>query len=285
LLATPLTVCLVVLGRHVDRLKFLDILLGDRPALAPEEGFYQRVLAGDPDEAALQAEQFLKGKALSEYYDEVALKGLALAQLDMNRGVLDHDRRVQIKEVVDGIIDDLSDHDDSVRPAAGEKIAESQAAAEGGDIPQTWRETAVLCVAGRGSLDEATAAMLAQLLGKHGIGARVTPSGEVSVSNLFQLDTAGIKLAFLCYLEAGGYSNARYLVRRLRRKLPHATIAIAFWRWDDTEATLQEMLTATGADLIVTSLRQAIDQALTLARPVSGAAGQPVDLGAKAAAE
>ena len=56
LLSTPLTVCLVVVGRHVDQLKFLDILLGDSPALAPEEGFYQRVLAGDPDEAALQAE-------------------------------------------------------------------------------------------------------------------------------------------------------------------------------------------------------------------------------------
>jgi hypothetical protein len=254
----------------VDRLEFLDILLGDRPALLPEEGFYQRVLAGDPDEAALQAEAFLKGKPLSAYYDEVAIKGLALAQLDMNRGGLDHERRVQIKEAVDGLLDDLSDHEDSVLPVIGETAAELKAAPPDGDaIPQAWRETAVLCVAGRGSLDEATAAMLAQLLGKHGIGARVTPSAEVSVSNLFRLDAAGIELAFLCYLEAGSYSNARFLVRRLRRKLPHATIAIGFWMLDEAEATRQEALSATGADLVVTSLRQAVDQALNLARTVA----------------
>ena len=145
LLSTPLTVCLVVVGRHVDRLKFLDILLGDRPALAPEEGFYQRVLAGDPDEAAVQAEAFLKGRPLSAYYDEVAIKGLALAQLDMNRGGLDHDRRVQIKEAVDGIIDDLSDHDDTM-PAVettGDSAAEPPRPASAEDpVAPAWRENA-----------------------------------------------------------------------------------------------------------------------------------------------
>jgi predicted PurR-regulated permease PerM len=282
LLSTPLTVCLVVVGRHVDRLEFLDILLGDRPALAPEESFYQRVLAGDPDEAALQAEAFLKGKPLSAYYDEVAIKGLALAQFDMNRGGLDHDRRVQIKEAVDGIIDNLSEHEDTLPTEGG-----STSAADGDAIPAAWRETAVLCVAGRGSLDEATAAMLAQLLAKHGIGARVTPSAAVSVSNLFRLDSAGVKLVILCYLEAGGYSNARYLVRRLRRKLPDATIGIGFWMLGDAEAARQEALSATGADFVVTSLRQAVEQVLRLARavaaPGSGAAGPPTADAASAA--
>ena len=83
LLSTPLTMCLVVLGRHVEHLQFLEVLLGDRPALAPEESFHQRMLADDPDEAAHQAEAFLKHKPLSVYYDEVAIKGLALPQLDV----------------------------------------------------------------------------------------------------------------------------------------------------------------------------------------------------------
>jgi predicted PurR-regulated permease PerM len=269
LLSTPLTVCLVVLGRHVDRLEFLDIILGDRPALAPEEGFYQRVLAGDPDEAAFRAEAFLKGKPLSAYYDEVAIKGLALAQLDMNRGGLDHERRVQIKEAVDGIIDDLSDHEDTVPidKMSGDNATEPPSPASAGDVvPAVWRERAVMCVAGRGSLDEASAAMLAQLLGKHGIGARVTPCSAVSAANLFRLDTVGVELAVLCYLEAGGFSNPRYLVRRLRRKLPHATIAIGFWTLGEDEERRREALSATGADLIVISLRQAVDQARSLAR-------------------
>ena len=266
LLSTPLTVCLVVLGRHVERLGFLDVLLGDRPALAPEQGFYQRILAGDPDEAAYQAEEFLKSKPLSAYYDEVAIRGLALAQLDMNRDGLEHERRVQIKEAVDGIIDDLSDHDD-VAPLAAESegtVLESPTGATD-DIPLAWRENAVLCVAGRGSLDEASAAMLAQLLGKHGIGARIVPRQAASASAIFRLDVTGVEMAVLCYLEAGGFSNARYLVRRLRRKLPRARIVIGFWTLGDDETRFREALAATGADSIVTSLRKAVDQVSNIA--------------------
>jgi hypothetical protein len=102
LLSTPLTMCLVVVGRHVEHLQFLEVILGDEPALAPEEGFYQRMLAGDPDEAARQAEEFLTDKSLAVYYDEVAIAGLTLAQLDVNRGVLGHEHRDLIKEAVDG---------------------------------------------------------------------------------------------------------------------------------------------------------------------------------------
>ncbi len=85
ILATPLTLCLVVLGRHVDRLEFLDVLLGDRPALSPIESFYQRMLAGDPDEVQDQAELLLRTRALSAYYDDIALRGLKLAAEDAAR--------------------------------------------------------------------------------------------------------------------------------------------------------------------------------------------------------
>ena len=74
ILSMPLTLCLVVLGRHVERLEFLDVLLGDRPALTPAESFYQRMLAGDADEALDQAELLLKDRLLISYYDEVLLK-------------------------------------------------------------------------------------------------------------------------------------------------------------------------------------------------------------------
>jgi predicted PurR-regulated permease PerM len=77
-LATPLTMCLAVLGRHVERFEFLDIMFGDRPALSPSELFYQRMLAGDPAEAVDKAEEFLKERPLSSYYDDVALPGLRL---------------------------------------------------------------------------------------------------------------------------------------------------------------------------------------------------------------
>jgi predicted PurR-regulated permease PerM len=264
LLSTPLTLCLVVLGRHVPRLEFLDVVLGNEPALTLEETFYQRLLASDPDEAAHQAEAFLKDKPLSAYYDEVALKGLALAQLDVNRGELDHARRVQIKEAIDDIIDDLSDHatnaDDS---ATGEGIPPAQSQVK---LTPDWRATGVICIAGRGSLDEAAAAMLAQLIEKQGLGVRVVPSEAVSAASLSRLDTTDTRIACLSYLEPGGFTNARYLVRRLRRKLPRARIVVGFWTLSEEDATRHDALGQTGADLIVTSLRQAAEYVMTAAR-------------------
>src|SRR5271165_2243033 len=226
LLSTPLTMCLVVLGRHVEHLQFLEVLLGDQPALAPEESFYQRILADDPDEASHLAEEFLKENSLSAYYDQIAIRGLALAQLDVNRGVLDHDQRVRIKGAIDAVIDNLCDV-----PAAGSSAGAGTAPApilSSVELAPSWQGTPVLCVAGRGSLDEASAAMLAQLLQKHGIGARVVPSDSVSPPNLFALDTTGVQMAYLCYLEPGSFSNPHYLVRRLRRKLPKTTIGGGF---------------------------------------------------------
>ena len=111
-ISTPLTLCLVVLGRHVDRLEFLDVLLGDRPALTPIENFYQRMLADDPDEALQQAELLLKERSLTAYYDEVALKGLQLAANDAQRGVLGAEKLERIKRSVRSLVNDLDGRDD-----------------------------------------------------------------------------------------------------------------------------------------------------------------------------
>ena len=112
ILSTPLTLCLVVLGRHVEPFEFFDVLLGDRPALTPVENFYQRVLAGDADEVQELAEEHLKTRALSSYYDEVALKGLQLAVKDAGRGVLTGGQLDRIRATVAELIDDLDSHED-----------------------------------------------------------------------------------------------------------------------------------------------------------------------------
>jgi predicted PurR-regulated permease PerM len=270
LLSTPLTLCLVVLGRHVERLEFLDIVLGDQPALTPEESFYQRMLADDPDEAAHQAEAFLKDQPLSAYYDEIAIKGLALAQLDVNRGALSHERRVQIKEAVQEVIDDLADHTDP-SPAStvdGDKVAEPPHS--GDDLAPAWREQAVMCIAGRGLLDEAAAAMLAQLLEKQRIGARVVSSDDVAAATMFRLDVTGAQIVCLSYLEPGGFTNARYLVRRLRRKLPRTKIIVGFWLLTEEDAVRRMALQETGADLVATSLQEAVDEITAVARDAAG---------------
>jgi predicted PurR-regulated permease PerM len=269
LLSTPLTLCLVVLGRHVERLEFLAIILGDQPALTPEENFYQRVLANDPDEAAHQAEEFLKNQPLSAYYDDVAIRGLALAQLDVNRGVLEHARRVQIKEAVLTLIDDLSEHVDAMPSPGGETTQPdvlSKGEAASVDVAQT--PVTVLCVAGRGSLDEAAAAMLGQLLEKSALSARVVPSEAVAPGNIFNLDVMQVRVVCLSYLEPGGFTNARYLVRRMRRKLGRARIIVGLWTLNEEDAKERDSVRQTGADLVVTSLRQATEEVLTAHKEV-----------------
>ena len=144
-LATPLTVCLVVLGRHVERLAFLDVMFGDRPALSPAEIFYQRMLAGDPAEATEKAEEFLKERSLSSYYDEVAIKGLQLAQVDLDRDALDQSRLVRIRDTVLEFANDLSDQND--QEPMGERPttdAETAAAVEAAAAEPAYADLPIL---------------------------------------------------------------------------------------------------------------------------------------------
>src|SRR6185503_14330128 len=127
LLSTPLTMCFVVFSRHVESLKFLDVMLGDTPALSFEESLYLRMLAEDPDEAAAEAEGFLRHNSLPAYYDEVVARALMLAQADVNRGVLDPLRQARIRDAIKGLIANLSERRD---PDAAKAMAE---------LPPSWR--------------------------------------------------------------------------------------------------------------------------------------------------
>jgi predicted PurR-regulated permease PerM len=274
-LATPLTVCLVVLGRHVERLEFLDIMFGDRPALSPPEIFYQRMLAGDPTEASQKAEEFLKERSLSSYYDEVALKGLQLAQADAERRALDLERLTKIRDAVSEFANNLSDVED--RPPAkvnSTTDAEASSAVETvaedapfenlpvlrkEDLPPEWQgEHPVLCVAGRSPLDEAAAIMLGQLSTAHGLAARVEGADALSTANVFRLDTTGVAIVCLVYMDASGPAHMRYAVRRLRRKLPKATIILGCWMKDLDPAALEQLRDGAKADLAAASLGEAV---------------------------
>jgi predicted PurR-regulated permease PerM len=241
ILATPLTICLVVLGRHVDRLAFLDVMFGDQPALSPPELVYQRMLARDPVEAAEQAQKFLKEKPLIAYYDEVLLEGLRLAQADADRGSLDDERKLHIRDAVAEIVDDLGSHSDKIEkpgetdgedaapsPFAKLDQAEEEANAELRALPATWRtQKPVLCIPGLGLLDEAVALMVAQLVERHGIGARAEQADALSMSRIFGLDLKEVALICLCYVEDATSAQIRYAVRRLRRKAPDAFLLVA----------------------------------------------------------
>jgi len=263
-LATPLTICLVVLGRHVDRLEFLEVLLGNEPALSPPQLVYQRLLAGDPVEAIDQAQKFLKENSLTEYYNNILLEGIRLAGADARKGLLEEDRAVRIKETVAEVLEDLSSHEDTVcEPQALEadvsglsKLIEAEAEPRrGADVlPAEWAEERVLCLPGMGHLDEAVALIVAEVLRKRGIGVRTELADALSVSRVFTLDTNGMAAICVCYIENVSAAQIGYAVRRLRRKAPDAFVLIALLAGGDLVEDKEQLRVASHANAIEISL-------------------------------
>jgi predicted PurR-regulated permease PerM len=285
ILSTPLTLCLVVLGRHVKRLEFLDVMLGDRPALTPVESFYQRMLAGDPDEAQEQAETLLKDQSLSSYYDDVALKGLQLAASDLERGVLTEKQIERVKEAITQLAEDLDKHPDVdqtpkpvdadgiLPPSPAEQPAETPRpvpgqAPAGSDLPPPWQmPTAVMCLAGRGPLDEAASTLLAQLLRKHGLGAKVVGYEDASRGRITSLDVKDVAMVCVSYLDiSGSPSHLRYLMKRLHGRLPGKPILVGLWPAEDAVLSDEAMRRAIGADYYSKSLHEALQSCLAEAR-------------------
>jgi hypothetical protein len=259
----------------------LDILLGDRPPLTPVESFYQRILAGDADEAQDHAELLLKERSLCSYYDEVALKGLQLAANDAERKVIGHRQLESIRNTIAALLSELAEFEDQDPSPGAEqpagtpkdqrilsKAAPPQVLSDGLGLPPQWQgRTPVLCLAGRGPLDESAAAMLAQLLGKHGLPARVASYQTASREGIASIDVTGVAMICISYLDiAGSPSHLRYLIQRLRRRVQGVPILVGLWPADDKLLTETRVQKTIGADYYVSSLREAVDACVTEAR-------------------
>jgi predicted PurR-regulated permease PerM len=237
ILATPLTVCLVVLGRHVEHLKFLEVLLSDRPALSPSENAYQRMLAGDPIEATEQAQSLLKDRTLTEYYEQILMGALRLAWADSQRGRLDQQEAQRIRNTVSELVEDLESHNDSRRGASDDgvplgklkQLEDIDSAEASPSPPINPVEGTVLCIPGLGLLDETVAMPLAQLLRREGIPAEAKETETLSISKLFTLQLKGVALICLCYLEHATPAQLHYASRRLRRKAPGVSILVGIF--------------------------------------------------------
>jgi predicted PurR-regulated permease PerM len=220
-LSTPLTLCIVTLGRYVDRLNFLTILLGDQPALTPAQTCYQRLLADDPHEALLQADRLLTEMPLIDYYEQVVFEGLRFARNDVLRGVLPAEQVARIDQALLDIVEDLEAVDDS-RHAAKD-------AAESGDtahaIPHDGR--IVLCVPGRGAFDEVVVAIVCQLLVRAKIPCTSTTYEDMRATKGAMLDAQATHAICVVSLDAAeSPPYMRTLVRRLRERAPATPIVV-----------------------------------------------------------
>ncbi|TPJ43666.1 AI-2E family transporter, partial [Mesorhizobium sp. B2-7-1] len=283
-LSTPLTVCLVVLGRHVPQFEFLDVLFGNEPMLEPHARLYQRLLAGDPEEATDHAEEMLEDKYLFEFYGKVAIPALLLGEQDRERGVMDAEQR---RQVADSAMTLVANLDDSAQQEAEEEEDQEAAKAEEGksseksaaeepedksgeaddeeiDLPD-GSGIAVLCAGGRGELDDAAAAMLAQVLEVQGAEATRASFADLEPSAIRRLDLAAIDSVVIGFLNRQSTQHARFTVRRLKRIKPRLRVGIVLWSEvgnDDAQAAV-DLAASMNADFTAFGMVDAVTGALS----------------------
>lgn len=271
LLATPLTVCLVVLGKHVDQLRFLEVLLGSRPALPVPARIYQRLLARDAEEAAAIAEAAAveQGRDGAWTYDALLIPALLLAEQDRAAGRLGERAQADILRGVESLLDTLGEVRDPAEPfgAPAEAAGAEGDAAGGAPVPTVMpapspfaaRSGRILCVAARGDLDEAAALLLSDLLSTAGRDVDVVPCEAVGVRALSAFRRDRVAAVVLSYLNAASVRHPIRLVRRLDRHFGGTVpVMVAVWR---------QPMAVPGAAAVVSTLPEATALLLGLPPP------------------
>lgn len=268
MLSTPLTVCLVVLGRYVPQFSFLDVLLGNDPVLEPHEKLYQRLLAGDPDEATANAEDYLEDEYLLDYYEKVGMPALLLGEVDRQRGVMSDAQVERFSGSVRSLIDNLSEIADEEE--AEEEAPNDQQTDNGTDesvamdLPDGTGHS-LLCIGGRGDIDDVAATMLAQLLEIQGADALVAAHSMTDMRMLKENDA--IDTVVFTFLNGNSKTHARNLVRRLKRLKPGLRVGL-FVPLANGEDNPRLKLEDTNADFITLTLAETVRSALTDTGPV-----------------
>lgn len=257
MLSTPLTVCLVVLGRYVPQFAFLDVLLGNEPVLEPHEKLYQRLLAGDPDEATDNAEQLLQTEDLVAYYDNVGLPALRLGELDRQRGVMTEAQIALFATTSLTLIENLADV--AVEDAEDDDTASAATTTADPSTLPDGQGSSVLCVGGRGKIDDAASAMLAQVLGLQ--GAKVVTASHFDLA-LRSLPIQGFDTVVIAFLNGNSKAHARQIVRRLKRSNASLRVGILAPSANGQEYAQME-ISDLGADFVAHTLAQSALDALS----------------------
>lgn len=235
IMSTPLTVCLLVIGRHLPRLKFLDVLLGSQPALDTATRVYQRLLAGDVEEAIeLATEQSLDGK-VAAFYNETGLPVLRMATND-HASVATAEHRHRIVIGMDALIDELREQ----QPP-----------------PVGVGRTGVVCIGGKWEVDTLAARMLAHALSLEGQQAEHRPAATVTSDYIAQLDLHGARTVCISYFSPEPQVQARHFCKRLKRRWPDVKIVLALWN-APAELLGEDACKTLGADAVVTSVSEAV---------------------------
>jgi predicted PurR-regulated permease PerM len=317
ILSTPLTVCLILMGRYVPQLSFLEVLLGDEPVLPVEAHFYQRLLALDPDEAALIAENYLKEKPIGSFYDTVLIPALAMAEQDRHLNTLDattadfisQSTRDLIEELgerpletasldmtkngetnnggtgiallnlsedgltkdglkkgrpgkdepANGSADDDDDNDEDETQPELFSLADAKETNRNGQDYSNLAGLRIVCIPAGDEADEIVGAMLAQLLSRLGADVRILPV-TLRANFVNEVTSQSAEVAIVSALPPFAAGHAKSLCKRLRRWRPDMKIVLGLWSFEGGITKAQERVGPGCADIVATSLEQAISQ-------------------------
>jgi predicted PurR-regulated permease PerM len=275
LMATPLTVCLVVIGKYVPQLSFLDIMLGDEPVLEPHERVYQRWLAMDQEEVAELVTGYLGEKSLEEIYDTVLMPALGMAEQDRHKGRLDESQREFIRRSLRQLIDELGDEQQVIfaRTGAGpgdrpKEIEEHpDAPRKRGRLPEKCQVN-VLTLPAHDAADEIVGMMLTQLLEFQGYCAKV-----LSVTSLAGEMVDGVKehdahIVVVSAMPPAAVTHSRYLCKRLHLAFPNLNMLVGLWTMKGNLQKAKDRITCVASVAVTTTLSEAIDQIEQMAKPI-----------------
>ena len=260
ILATPLTVCVVVLGRYVPRLSFLHIMLGDEPVLVTEAQLYQRLLAMDQLEAQTIVGQFLKGRPLVELYDSVLIPALGMAEQDRHKGAIDAAREEFLFLSVNEMIAEFS----------ADQLPE----------PGVERSNArVFCIPAHDRADEITAAMLAQLLEQKGFAALSFPVGGLAPNEWIPLlDATHSDIVCISALPPYAFAPARTMCKHIRERFPKLKVLVCVWGFSGDRDKAAARFERFDPDRLCTSLAEAVDHVQELIGPKRDGDGPSVNV-------
>jgi len=246
-LSTPLTVCVVVMGRYVPQLAFLNTLLGTNAKLSPAARLYERLLAMDQAEAWAVAEGFLDGKPLAELYDAVVIPVLGLAEEDRHKGALSDVRWKFVMLCMGELVARLSEYEPEKPVPPGLRA-------------QLEKEIAVVCVYTGDKADELATVMLTQLLERAGYQSLMLDADSMSEVILGGLAGEKDTVLFISALPPFAFAESRKLCQRVREHMADNRVAVALWNSKEDAEEMQARYGAARPEVVVTTMAQAVRQ-------------------------
>ena len=269
--STPLTVCLLVVGRHVPQLRFLHILLGDEPPLTPESRFYQRLLAMDYEEAREVLQKCLNEMSLEELYENVMIPALGLAEQDRHQNLLQDENEKFISQSTRELIDELWDP----RNGEGEHESEGDGSLEispKAAAPHPVRPLSILCVPARDEADEIVGTMLAQLL--QGAGHRAEClEVEIAERMIAQISREKPDIVCISALPPFAIPAVRALYGRMHAQNPTQKILVGLWHFSGDSTKLGRRLALKEDSRAFTTLAELVHEV----QEMSSIPAQPVE--------